>query len=257
VTKEPYYFDPNEYEFNVDSKHGVYIIHGFTNTTYETKDLAEYLGSQGFYTKAINLPGHGTTPEDCNRVEYTDWLEYTEQGVAEMAARCDSIFVVGVSMGSVLALHLSSLFPLNAAVFASTVLEFKDYFGTRILTPLLHKFIPFRHKRLSYSKKIRDELHFFGYKVWPMSAVNEMRKLTNLVKSELTKVKCPALQLHSKIDLLSIPENISLVYEGISSETKKQVLLEKAGHNLFIYSPDQVDVFKEIEEFFISHKTPD
>ena len=249
------YFDPNEYEYNPDSKHGVYIIHGFTNTTYETKDLAEFFGSQGFQTKAINLPGHGTTPEDCNRVKYTDWLEYTEQGVAEMAARCDSVFVVGVSMGSVLALHLASLFPLNAAVFASTVLEFKDYLGTRILTPLLHKIIPFRPKRLSYSKKIRDELHFFGYKVWPMSAVNEMRKLTNLVKTELPKVKCPVLQMHSKIDLLSISENISLVYEGISSEIKKQVLLEKAGHNLFVANTEQEKIFMEIKDFFNLHKS--
>ena len=248
------YFDPNNYTFNEESRNGVYIIHGFTNTTYETRELAEYLGSHGFYTKAINLPGHGTTPEDCNRVKYTDWLEYTEQGVAEMSARCDSVFVVGVSMGSVLALHLSSLFPLNAAVFASTVLEFKDYLGTRILTPLLHKLIPFRPKRLSYSKKIRDELSFFGYKVWPMSAVNEMRKLTNLVKTELPRVKCPALQLHSKIDLLAISDNISLVYDSISSETKKQVLLEKVGHNLFVDSPDKEIIYTEVRDFFTRHK---
>ena len=99
-------FDVNNYQFNQESRDGVYIIHGFTNTTYETRDLAEYLGRQGFYTNAINLPRHGTTPEDCNRVKFTDWTENTEKGVAEMSERCDNVYVVGISMGSVLALLL-------------------------------------------------------------------------------------------------------------------------------------------------------
>ena len=36
-------FDPNNYEFNKSSDIGVYIIHGVSNTTYEVKELAEFL----------------------------------------------------------------------------------------------------------------------------------------------------------------------------------------------------------------------
>ena len=54
-----------------------------------------------------------------------------------------------------------------------------------------------------------------------MSAVNEMRILTNQVKKSLPAVKCPALVVHSSVDMLSIPENISLVYDNISSEIKE------------------------------------
>ena len=197
------FFDSNNYEFNPKSKDGVYIIHGFTNTTFEVKELAHYLGEKGYYTVAHNLPGHGTTPKDCNRYKYTDWIAFIEQGIAEMSSRCENIYLFGISMGSVLALHLSYTFPINAAVFASTVLQFKDEFGTRILTPLFHKIIPFREKRLSYPKKIRDNFNYYGYPVWPLSAVNEMRKLTNKVKNNLNQVFCPALIIHSKVDKLS------------------------------------------------------
>ena len=244
------FFDTKNYQFNTESKDGVYIIHGFTNSTYETRDLAEYLGKQGFYTHAINLPGHGTTPEDCNRVKFTDWIEFTEQGVAEMSSRCDNVYVIGISMGSVLALHLSSIFPLNAAVFASTVLEFKDYFATRILTPLFHRLIPFSEKRKSYPKEVRDQYNYLGYQVWPMSAVNEMRKLTNQVIKELPAVKCPALVIHSTIDMLSIPANISLVYNNISSEIKEKLLVGKATHNLFVPGPDQDEIYSKVHSFF-------
>ena len=90
-----------------------------------------------------------------------------------------------------------------------------------------------------------------------MSAVNEMRKLTNVVKEELPRVKCPSLQLHSKKDLLSIPKNISLVYDSISSEIKEQILLEKAGHNLFLSSAEQEQIFSKIRDFFSLHKASD
>jgi len=244
------FFDTKNYEFNTESKDGIYIIHGFTNTTYETKELAKYLGELGFYTKANNLPGHGTTPEDCNRVKFTDWMEFTEQGVAEMSSRCDNVYVIGISMGSVLALHLSSIFPINAAVFASTVLEFKEYFSTRILTPLFHRIVPFREKKLSYPKAIRDKFDYLGYKVWPISAVNEMRKLTNKVQKELSKIKCPALVIHSAKDMLSPQSNISLVYDNISSEIKEKFIVNRANHNLFVYSPDQELIFQKINSYF-------
>ena len=244
------FFDNKNYEFNTESKDVVYIIHGFTNTTYETRDLAKYLGGQGFYTKAINLPGHGTTPEDCNRTKFTDWIEFTEQGVAEMSSQCDNVFVIGISMGSDLALHLSSVFPLNAAVFASTVLEFKDFIGPRVLTPIFHRIVPFRDKRKSYPKAVRNNYDYLGYKVWPMSAVNEMRKLTNLVKKELPAVKCPALIIHSTKDILSLQSNISLVYDNISSEIKEKFMVHQANHNLFISNPDQEQIFQKINSFF-------
>ena len=243
------YFDSNNYEFNPESKEGVYIIHGFTNTTYETRDLAKYLGEKGYYTVANNLPGHGTTIKDCNRHKFTDWIDFVEQGVAEMSSRCDNVYVIGISMGSVLALHLSVIFPLKAAVFAATVLQFKDVISTRVLTPLFHKIIPFRDKRLSYSKKIRDKMIYLGYPVWPMSSVNEMRKLTNTVKKELPKVFCPALLIHSEQDKLSLKSNASLVYNTISSEIKEKLVVRNANHNLFINSPDQNMIFQKIASF--------
>ena len=243
-------FDPNNYQFNTESRNGVYIIHGFTNTTYEVKELAIYLSKQGFYTRADNLPGHGTTPEDCNRCRYSDWIEFVEQGIAEMASQCDNIYVIGISMGSVLALQASSIFPLNAAVFASTVLQFKNKFDVNILTPLFHRLVPYWLKQKIYPKDIQDTMESSGYDVWPLTALNEMRKLTYKVQHILPTIKCPSLVIHSKIDLLSPQSNISLVYDNIASENKEKLIVEKAGHNLFASNPEQEIIFQNIVEFF-------
>lgn len=241
--------DSNNYNYNSNSNKGVYIIHGFTNSTYETRDLARYLGENGYYTVANNLPGHGTTVEDCNRCKYTDWIDFVEQDVAEMFSHCDSVYVVGISMGSVLALHLSSVFPLKAAIYAATVLKFKDYVGTRLLTPMLHKILSTRNKGYSYPREIRETLIYFGYHDWPMSAVNEMRKLTNKVKKELQLVHNPALIIQSKRDKLQHPSNTPLVYNSISSSIKEKLIVENALHNLFVLSSDQELIFQKITSF--------
>ena len=154
------------------------------------------------------MPGHGSTPEDCNRCRYTDWIEFVEQGLAEMISQCDNVYVIGISMGSLLALHLSSIFPLNAAVYASIAIKFKDKISTHILTPLFHRIIPFRLKKYSYPKHLRDNLISVAYNVWPMSALNEFRKLTNHIKPELPSVICPSLLIQSNVDQLTLKENI-------------------------------------------------
>ncbi len=135
-------------------------------------------------------------------------------------------------------------------MFAATVLKFKDYFSTRILTPIFHRFVPYRDKRKSYPKDVRDKYNYFGYQVWPMSAVNEMKKLTNHVKKSLPDVKCPAMVIHSTKDMLSLPANISLVYDNISSEIKEKLIVEQASHNLFVSNPDQDLIFQKITSFF-------
>ena len=63
-------FDRNNYEFNKDAKIGIYLIHGFSSSTYEVKLLAHYLKNKGYHVVANNLPGHGTTVDDCNRYKY-------------------------------------------------------------------------------------------------------------------------------------------------------------------------------------------
>ena len=239
-------FDTKNYEFNKESSTGVYIIHGFTNSTYEVKELAIFLSKKGFYTRADNLPGHATNPEDCNKFLYTDWIEFVEQGLAEMSNKCDNLYVIGISMGSLLAMNLCSIFPINGAVFASIAIKFQDQFGVRILTPLLHKIIRFRKKGYSYPKKTRLNMKFLGYKVWPMSAVNQMRKLTNFIKPKLKLIKCPSLLIHSNADMLCLKENLNYVYNNISSKKKEKLFVNNASHNLFLHSLDQSIIFEKI-----------
>ena len=72
-------FDSNNYSYNSTSKLGIYLIHGFSSTTYEIKKIAQYLSDYGYYVKADNLPGHATSIEDCNATTHQEWLTFLEQ----------------------------------------------------------------------------------------------------------------------------------------------------------------------------------
>ena len=79
-------FDTKNYEFNSNSEYGVYIIHGFSSSTYEIKQLAEFLGKKGFHAVANNLPGHGVTASDCNNIKYHDWFDAVKQDIAKLVS---------------------------------------------------------------------------------------------------------------------------------------------------------------------------
>ena len=240
------YFDTNDYELNIDSKKGVMIIHGFSSTTFETRPLAEFLADKGFRVSARNLPGHGTTVEDCNTTKFHDWLDFVEINLAELSSDCDELYVIGLSMGAVLSLYLAGLFPINKVITGATVLNFKDPFRVNYLVPLLNKIIV---KQSKISKKSKNNKRYSGYDHYPLIALNEFRKMNNYVKKRLKLVKCPLLYIHSNADGLSLPSNVDLVLNNISSKNKDKLIVNNASHHLFYESEDRGLIFDTIYEF--------
>ena len=246
-------FDIENHEFNPESNFGVYIIHGFSSTTYEVKELAEFLGSKGYHTRVENLPGHGTTVEDCNTVKFQEWLEFVEQNFAKMMAENEKVFVVGISMGAVLGLHLATLFPMGGLVAGASVFQFNDQKQLKWLNPWTKYFIPKLTKKSRYEKALRDKMEYFGYDHYPMKALDEFFKMAPMIQNNLHKVTIPALVLFSKNDKASPPQNINIVSEGIRSEDKTVIGYENATHNLFVNSPDKQEIFTDTLNFLNKH----
>ena len=240
-------FDTNNYEFNKSSEIGIYIIHGFSNTTYEVKELAQFLGDKGFHTIANNLPGHGTTAEECNRIKYQMWLEHVTQDLANLISMSKKTYVIGCSLGADLALYLSSMFPINGCIVGGTVLKFNNPFTIHVLIPFLSKIIKF-------SKKNNDTtIKYYGYTSYPLIALNEMRKLTNMIIKKLPKVTSPLLIIHSESDKMSLKKNVNLVYNKTQSTIKEKLFVENAHHNLFDKNKDQKKIFNKVLNFITKH----
>lgn len=240
-------FDTTSYEYNKGSKTGILLIHGFTNTTYELKKLISFLTSQNYHVIAENLPGHGTTISDCNSTSYLDWIEFVEKRFAHLSSHCDHTFVCGISMGALLAMHLSVVFPINGLISAAPVLEFNKPFKIHILNPLLCHLIKFRSKKYEVSK---GQKIYYGYNKWPLIALNEVRKLSSYVyKNILHQVQCPSLLIHSKADLVSIFNNYSLMKRHLQSKEITPLIVTDSHHNIFDCDIEKELIYREINQF--------
>jgi carboxylesterase len=85
---------------------GALVLHGFTGNPQSMRGLAEALAGAGLTVELPLLPGHGTAVEDMVPTRWEDWSAAAEAAYAELAARCDSVVVVGLSMGGTLSVWL-------------------------------------------------------------------------------------------------------------------------------------------------------
>ena len=150
-------------------------------------------------------------------------------------------------MGGVLALYLSSIFPLNGCIVGGTVLKFKNSFTVNYLNTIICKILKISKKKDTSKNTL--PVKFYGYSAYPLIALNEFRKLNKIVRKRMSKIKNPTFIIHSNIDRLSTDENITIIQNSIKSENPELLIVERAHHNLFDKNPDQELIFARILKF--------
>ena len=157
-------------------------------------------------------------------------------------------------MGAVIALYLSSIFPVTGLIIGGTVLKFKLPFNTNYLNTLFCHILKKRPKKSIFPKEIRDTLKFYGYQDYPLIALNEFRKMNNMMLKKLQDVKSPILIMHSTNDQVSIRKNVDIVDSKISSQNKEILELNHAHHNIFDSNKDTAIINQKILTFIQTHK---
>ena len=244
-------FDTNNYEYNKSSKIGIMLIHGFTNTTYELTKVIDFLSSKNFHVCAYNLPGHGTSVQECNDSKYQEWLTFTEEKFAELSSSCDHVFICGISMGALLAMNIATLFPVTGLISVAPVLEFNKPFKIHFLNRLLCSIVQSRPKKYEVNK---GEKIYYGYNKWPLVALNELRKLSNhIYKNVLTNIECPTLLIHSKDDQTSVFNNYTIAKRYIPSDDLSSLIVERSHHNIFDCDDEKELIHQTILDFINRH----
>lgn len=108
---------------------GVLVLHGFTGNPISMRGVAEAMAALGHHVEMPRLPGHGTTIDDMVPTTWADWSGEVAEAHARLAARTDSVVVIGLSMGGALALWSAfELSPVNGIVCinAATVPQAPD-----------------------------------------------------------------------------------------------------------------------------------
>lgn len=215
---------------------GMLLIHGFTGSPPEMRRIGEYLHQRGLTVYAPLLPGHGTTVEEMNRCRWTDWAGHVERALADLRARCERVFVGGLSMGGALTLYLAAHHPELPGAIAyapATIVANRLIY----LTPVLKYFISKCPK--SPESDLTDpeaDRHLWSYAENPVSAAHELLKLTRHVRRLLPRVTCSLLVIYSTRDQAIHPRSGPYTYERAGSQDKELVVLHNSGHCITVDS---------------------
>ncbi|MEO3944750.1 alpha/beta fold hydrolase [Gorillibacterium sp. CAU 1737] len=238
--KKEFFFSGNET--------GCLLIHGFTSTPAEVRELGENLNKAGYTVLGVRLAGHGTVLEEMEKAAYTDWIKSVEDGYARLRERCSTIHVIGHSMGGVLALYIAENAKVNKVVALAPALVTKDpaakYAG-------IAKYF-MRYSEWAEGERPEEESKYLlGYRKIPVSSVHEMNKLQRITRKSLHKITQPVLILHALNDNAIHERGIDLIEKGVSSNEVKKLHLQNCGHNVTV-EKEKDTVFQAVLDFLES-----
>lgn len=256
-TAEPFFFPGKP------KSPGCLLIHGFTGAPKEMRWMGEYLNRKhGFTCLGIRLTGHATCPEDLVRSRYTDWLASVEDGYHLLRGAADRIFLIGLSMGGILSLLMSTRLeacPEGAArriagvVAMSTPYKLPDDPRLRFIRQIAWflRFMPKNEKDVPPDKGWFDKeawKQHVSYPANPVRSIGELLPLMAEMRAALPKVRVPVLLIHSQDDDYVVKDSMSLIYEHLGTSDKKMLWVEGGGH-VITEEPTREIVFKAAADF--------
>ncbi|WP_321875330.1 alpha/beta hydrolase [Burkholderia cenocepacia] len=250
----------------------VLLIHGLGGTQYDLGSMHKRLKRAGLTTYALTLPGHGTVPGDLVSVRAEDWLEAVRDKYHEVIARHETVHLMGMCMGALLAVETAKReHHVAGRLVALAPPVYIDGWATpwyRDARYLLYR-VPAVAERMKVmeddpygikneqiraivkAKFARGENFHYGWV--PLTTIREVDRLRAMVKVGLDAIGCPTLVIHAREDELTSLRSAHFLVEQIGAAPHagraRMVVLEDSYHMICIDNDREI-VAKHVLEFF-------
>lgn len=229
--------------------HGVLMLHGLGANSLELAGLARHLHQNGFTVHAPHLEGYtfGSTTQT-----WEAWLKEAQQHYWDMKARCETVSVVGLSMGATLALMLASLERPTCIVLLSACLAYNGWaipfysFLLRIApyASFLQKYRfaeaePYGIKNEEMRARVKralakDHVAESGADALSYKQISQGLRLVDSVWHHLDDIHSPALFIHAADDETAHPKSVEQAMAQISSTHKRLHMLGDCYHMITV-----------------------
>ncbi|SAK50114.1 alpha/beta hydrolase family protein [Caballeronia hypogeia] len=241
------------------------LIHGLGGTQFDLGSLHKTLKRAGVDTHSLTLPGHGGTPHDLVSVRAEDWLDAVREKYRQVMQQYDTVHVIGMCMGSLLALSLCAteshrrgrLITLAAPVYI-------DGWATPWYTAARHAFywLPLLPERMRIDEDepfgIKNALvrsivkakfergDNFHYRWVPLACLRQVDRLRRMVMRSAHAIPCETLIMHAREDELTSLRSATFLHDQI--EDTELVVLENSYH-LICVDNDRETVTQNVLRF--------
>ncbi len=221
----------------------VLLIHGFTATAAQMRQLGGYLGEQGYTVRAMLLPGHGTRVEDMLSTGWAQWLAAARTEALRLMQGHQKLVVAGLSMGGLLALLLAEELPVDGVVSLAAAIRVRNK-----LAPLARILGPLGPKTLGGPEE-RTEPEDIGYGVTPVRKVGDLMTLARMAQVGLPRIHCPMLVVQSRLDQSVDARSPKMILEGAVNCFDKEMLWLQSSSHVCTYGPEFPILSQKIGSF--------
>lgn len=205
---------------------GCLIIHGYTGGPYEVEPLRAYLEAHTDWGIVVPiLEGHGEKL-DLKEVSYQSWLDGAEKELVALSESCDHVYVIGFSMGGMIAAYLAAKHDVAKLVLLATA---RKYVSFKYLSHYIMEMIGD-----GFKGKLKENEWYAHYKNKvgdvPLKANVEFMKLVNHTKAYLEQVTSPVFIAQGQQDEMVPFKTAYSLEEEIGSTEKEIVFFEDTDH---------------------------
>jgi carboxylesterase len=232
--------------FHEGGKAAVLGLHGFTGTPSEFAYLAGRLADTGYTVSVPRLPGHGTNLQDFLQTGWQDWLRAALDACFDLRSRYQPVYIVGLSMGGLLALILAARLRPEKLVLAAPALRVHKQ-GYLSASPLLKHFIrrTLQAERKEYEEEELDALAREYWDYHQLAQLAQLRHLQKMALRLLPRLSSPTLTIVSEHDSLVPPGVADLIETRRAPGKGRRLVLQESSH-VVIDGSDKVQVADEI-----------
>lgn len=225
---------------------GCLCLHGFTGGPYEIEPLIDYLKARTDWTFRVPiLPGHGD-PLSLKGIQYQQWITHAEEELKDLLRTCKKVYVIGFSMGGLIASYLAANYPIDKLILLSAAAYYIN--PGQMAADLKTAMKDFKKGLL-----IENEL-FSRYKrkiiETPITATLQFRKLVSFIRPVLPQVKAPTLIAQGEYDGIVPLKTADYLYRTIGAKRKKVIIVKQAKHRI-CYCEQRNTLFSHILRFLV------
>lgn len=211
----------------------IITIHGYgRRCMHEFDNLCLWGKADGFCVVQFNM----YDLFDENDHDWKQWVQRAKDCVLAYQKQNRPIYLVGFSMGGVIAAHLASICAVEKLVLLAPAFQ---YINVDTITDVIRK----SASNLLSSDK-RDEIPM------PRLFYQAFSELIKALKNDIGNVHCPVLLLHGDRDEVISPKSSLYAYNKIPHDKKKLIFLHNGHHRLLMDEAVHWECYQIMKLFF-------
>lgn len=231
-----------------DGRRAALCLHGLTGTPYEVRPVADALVQRGVRCVGPVMAGHDVSAKELAKTPYTAWVDLARNALAELSTTCEQVFVVGMSMGGLVALALAGENRADGIAVMGAPIRLPLYIS--ILVPVAKYVYPYLSK--SGGSDIQDEdarLRHPGLDAMPLASVHELVKLQRVVRGAIPKITAPTFVGHGALDRTANPKDARSIFACVNTDVRELRIGARSGHVVTV-DHDGPEMVHAIANFF-------